>query len=148
MTPTDPLTSEESSSMMQFYVRRDNDREFSTSGTSIIFIHKGPPSNVYGVIDLENNLFFGRLQVRGRDPQQCERKTHISQQMILDALYSHVSEIIQAIATDPMEYFSTTGRQCGICMICGRELTDESSKRRGCGPVCAQFLSYHLHITK
>lgn len=141
---SDPSTSTSASAgqSLRFHLCRDNDHEFTNTGTSIVLIHKGErhPTNVYGVIDPERHLFYGRIQVRGRDLDQIPYGGQLSQRDLLEALSSHVVEIFHSLAVDPVGYFSTTGQQCGLCMICGRELSDETSKQRGMGPICAQLI--------
>lgn len=46
--------------------------------------------------------------------------------------------ILEAIALDPQAATARYGHELGICGVCSRTLTDEESRARGIGPVCAQ----------
>ena len=48
--------------------------------------------------------------------------------------------ILQLIAEDPMAALTRYGREIGVCGVCGRTLTDETSRAAGIGPVCASRL--------
>lgn len=48
--------------------------------------------------------------------------------------------ILAAIAADPEAALLRYGREIGACGHCGRTLTDEDSRARGIGPVCAAKL--------
>lgn len=43
---------------------------------------------------------------------------------------------LEAIAVDPAEASRRYGRELGKCGVCGRTLTDETSRALGIGPVC------------
>lgn len=45
--------------------------------------------------------------------------------------------IIDTIAIDPQAASARYGQEIGACGICGRTLTDEESRARGIGPICA-----------
>lgn len=45
--------------------------------------------------------------------------------------------ILATIAKDPKEAMLRYGREIGACGHCGRTLTDEASRARGIGPICA-----------
>lgn len=45
--------------------------------------------------------------------------------------------VLAKIADDPAEASARYGREIGRCGLCGRTLTDEDSRARGIGPVCA-----------
>lgn len=45
--------------------------------------------------------------------------------------------IINVILKDPRAALARYGLELGSCGICGRTLTDEESRRRGIGPICA-----------
>jgi hypothetical protein len=49
----------------------------------------------------------------------------------------HKKSIMGEIAKDPKEASMRFGRELGQCGICGRTLTDEQSRARGIGPICA-----------
>jgi hypothetical protein len=50
--------------------------------------------------------------------------------------------ILESIAVDPKAAMLLYGRELGACGHCGRTLTDETSRERGIGPVCAAKLNY------
>lgn len=45
--------------------------------------------------------------------------------------------VLEAIAADPRAASIRYGHELGVCGICHRTLTDEDSRARGIGPVCA-----------
>lgn len=47
--------------------------------------------------------------------------------------------VLEAIANDP-DALARYGQELGECGVCGRELTDEESRRIGIGPVCREKL--------
>jgi hypothetical protein len=46
------------------------------------------------------------------------------------------ASILEKIAIDPLAAAARYGHELGRCGICDRELTDETSRRLGVGPVC------------
>lgn len=48
-----------------------------------------------------------------------------------------LGEALRAIAADPAAAAVAYGRSTGTCCLCGRELTDAESVKRGIGPICA-----------
>lgn len=51
-----------------------------------------------------------------------------------------ILDSLQRLVADPELYLSTEGKACGICLLCGRTLTDETSKQLGYGSVCAKHV--------
>lgn len=51
-------------------------------------------------------------------------------------------EILNLIAVDPKAAMLRYGKELGHCGHCGRTLTDETSRARGIGPVCAGRLGW------
>ena len=49
------------------------------------------------------------------------------------------NEVLMAIANDP-DALARYGQELGECGVCGRDLTDEESRRIGIGPVCREKL--------
>ena len=49
----------------------------------------------------------------------------------------HKKAIMSEIAKDPQAAMTRYGHEIGRCGICGRTLTDETSRARGIGPICA-----------
>ena len=52
--------------------------------------------------------------------------------------------ILAKIAEDPKAALLLYGQEIGSCGHCGRTLTDETSRERGIGPVCARKLGYEF----
>ena len=50
--------------------------------------------------------------------------------------------VLDAIAVDPQAASVRYGREIGACGVCGRTLTDEDSRARGIGPVCADKMGW------
>lgn len=48
------------------------------------------------------------------------------------------NSVLRRIAADPRAASLLYGRQIGSCGVCGRTLTDETSRANGIGPVCAE----------
>src|SRR5262245_31189413 len=47
-------------------------------------------------------------------------------------------QILEAIAENPQAAAELYGKELGVCGICGRTLTNEVSRARGIGPICAE----------
>lgn len=52
---------------------------------------------------------------------------------------------LAAFAADPSGVMGRAGKSLGVCVVCGRPLSDAESKKRGIGPVCAQLLG-EFHV--
>ena len=50
---------------------------------------------------------------------------------------ARATQVLAAIAADPQAAMLRYGQEIGACGHCGRKLTDEASRARGIGPVCA-----------
>ena len=50
--------------------------------------------------------------------------------------------VFDAIAADPQAASVRYGREIGACGVCGRTLTDEDSRARGIGPICADKMGW------
>ena len=50
--------------------------------------------------------------------------------------------VLDAIAADPQAASVRYGREIGACGVCGRTLTDEDSRARGIGPICADKMGW------
>ena len=50
--------------------------------------------------------------------------------------------VYAAIATSPTAASVRYGREIGACGVCGRTLTDEDSRARGIGPICADKMGW------
>lgn len=106
-------------------IKRDFEGLFSDDFSCIIFTHE---KNTLGVIYPDKCLFYTRFKVRGHD--NMERV----------ALYKSVEYMFLKIHMDPINYLTMIGRTCGLCVNCGRELSDPESKRLGMGPVCHRYM--------
>lgn len=51
--------------------------------------------------------------------------------------YTRTSAVLAEIAKDPRAASLRYGQELGKCGVCGRTLTDESSRSAGIGPICA-----------
>ena len=51
-------------------------------------------------------------------------------------------EYLTAIVADEQAAYALYGTELGRCGVCGRTLTDETSRKLGIGPVCAEKLGY------
>lgn len=51
-------------------------------------------------------------------------------------------EVLKRIAEDPEMAMTLYGRELGQCGYCGRTLTNEESRARGIGPVCAEKMGW------
>lgn len=49
-----------------------------------------------------------------------------------------IKNVIQSLALDPLGCAKAMASKLGACMYCGSRLTDEESKAKGYGPVCAE----------
>lgn len=47
-------------------------------------------------------------------------------------------DVLDAIGTDPAAAAARYGHEIGKCGICGRKLTNDESRARGIGPICAE----------
>ena len=50
--------------------------------------------------------------------------------------------VLDAIAADPQAASTRYGQEIGACGVCGRTLTDEDSRARGIGPICADKMGW------
>jgi hypothetical protein len=48
-----------------------------------------------------------------------------------------VRNVLQRILFDPKSAAIRYGQEIGVCADCGRQLTNEESRKAGIGPVCA-----------
>lgn len=48
------------------------------------------------------------------------------------------SKVVDRIAEDPARAAARFGHEIGRCGVCGRQLTNDESRARGIGPVCAE----------
>ena len=50
--------------------------------------------------------------------------------------------VLDVIAVDPQAASLRYGQEIGACGVCGRTLTDEDSRARGIGPICADKMGW------
>lgn len=50
--------------------------------------------------------------------------------------------VLNMIAIDPAKASTRYGHEVGSCGVCGRKLTNDASRARGIGPVCAQRVGW------
>lgn len=50
--------------------------------------------------------------------------------------------VLDTIAADPQAASVRYGQEIGACGVCGRTLTDEDSRTRGIGPICADKMGW------
>lgn len=66
----------------------------------------------------------------------------ISKDMIIpydtERMTEEVCDVIQELAMDPMGCAKAMAAKLGACMYCGSRLSDDESKNKGYGPVCAE----------
>jgi hypothetical protein len=115
-----------------FRAMRDSKKEYSADGDAILIIDTCDKSYVYGVIYADQPIFYSHRLVRAKKLLEPTRQL----------LYDNIFRIMTEIATDAEAYFSTIGKKCGMCLFCGRELTDETSKQNGYGPVCGRVFHW------
>jgi len=98
-------------------------------------IHNGPKAanniSFYQVDKPETGKWAGRTFVNRRLSDN-EQRLSLDEQV----------RILAAIAADPQGASLLYGQTIGECPECGRSLTNEDSRRRGIGPVCARKRGY------
>jgi hypothetical protein len=122
-----PIKNPTNQQVLQFRLVRDHQRDFTTDGRALLLTIK---QYTYGVI------YFGDPHFYTRRPIRANPQTH---EEIRELLSVSIETIMLEIALDPKQYFSRMGQKCGLCMICGRALSDDDSKRHGYGPVCGRI---------
>ena len=55
---------------------------------------------------------------------------------------SERSTVLNTIGSDPQGAMLRYGQEIGICGVCSRDLTDESSRAKGIGPICSENLGW------
>ena len=78
------------------------------------------------VVDHGKGRWAGRVFISRQSSDELLRITRTEQ-----------AKALEAISVDPSASLVLYGRELGICGVCGRALTDESSRAAGIGPVCA-----------
>ena len=64
---------------------------------------------------------------------------NMSQDVFIPSKYCHdiVIAELMLMSCDPVEWATRFGKETGICVFCGLQLTDERSVNVGYGPICA-----------
>lgn len=100
------------------------------------------PSGHYAV-EMDGKLHF--FQVDKPEKGKWEGWTFLKEQAS-DEKYPvkgrRMLAVFQAISEDWHEAMLAYGREIGKCGHCNRTLTDEDSRARGIGPVCARKMSF------
>jgi hypothetical protein len=98
----------------------------------------GVPAGRYAV-DLGEGVKFYVIDqpTEGRWAGYTFVKVQASDDLYPVKQYAAKNAILRAIAVNPAEASLRYGRLLGSCGVCGRTLTDETSRERGIGPVCA-----------
>lgn len=121
----------------KFRLVRDCEREFSHDGRAIVFEAAGH-NNAHkyaGILDVASR----QLRIRWAPPfLGLDHRAESSGEL----LAGRAAEVFTAMGADPREFFNQMGQKHGMCMICGRTLTAEQSKKYGYGPDCAQHLGW------
>jgi hypothetical protein len=116
--------------VVRFHISRDDAKDFTEDGNTLIFTENsgGRTKKIYGLIYPQSNEFWPRSHYHIHcDPID---------RAITKLLTVTVSGLFDAIATDPEKFFSEIGKKYGMCMFCGRELSDADSITRGYGRIC------------
>jgi hypothetical protein len=90
----------------------------------------GLPEGRYAVTTDEGHLAFYVVTERGVFVQASDAQHRVPG--------AASQAVIAKIQLDPAEASRTYGRELGHCGVCGRTLTDETSREHGIGPVCSQ----------
>lgn len=97
----------------------------------------GPRARNPGAVNMTDgraygdNIYFGKITVDGTfQPSQASRNLD---RVVKESLWALMSRMRDGEAE---AVFAEFGKRFGICAICGRELTNETSVARGIGPVC------------
>lgn len=97
----------------------------------------GPRARNPGAVNMTDgraygdNVYFGKITVDGTfQPSQASRNLD---SVVKASLWSIMSRMRDGEAE---QVFAEFGKRFGVCAICGRELTNETSVARGIGPVC------------
>jgi len=91
----------------------------------------GIPTGRYALRDDEGTVHFYWLREDGLFVQASDEFHRV-------ATRKTQARIIKDIQVDPEGASVLYGRELGVCGRCGRTLTDEESRERGIGPVCAE----------
>ena len=119
-----PVTTATADETVKFRIRRDRESIYSSDGMALVF-HSD--AGMCGVIYPAAPTTFWSTATFAAPAELARMR---------DLLAGNVAGIYAQIGDDPGLYFSSAGKRCGMCMFCGRDLSDEDSKARGYGAVC------------
>lgn len=98
-----------------------------------------PSSKIRFALDLNGTLHFFEASVPTKG--KWEGSIFLSEQASDDFYrvrgWDRELAILTALGADVVAAVERYGREITVCGICGRTLTDEESRARGIGPVCA-----------
>jgi hypothetical protein len=98
------------------------------------------PAGRYAIVDpLDDVLKFYRVDkpTEGKWQGFTFLSVYASDEQYPIKNKEHKKAIMDEIAKNPEAAMSRYGLEIGKCGICGRTLTDETSRARGIGPICA-----------
>lgn len=127
----------------KFRLTRDCDRKFTGDGRAIIFevIGADKVHRQSGVLDPASR----QLRVRWPCPanwDSAEVKNTKNDDSKAETLERAAVAIFAEMGADPRKFFDTMGQKHGMCMVCGRPLTAEQSKKKGYGADCAKRMGW------
>lgn len=100
------------------------------------------PSGRYA-IDVDGTIKFFKVDCPTEGPWAGRTFVKIQASDDLHPLRGEAAKaVLILIAKDPKAASLLYGRELGHCGICGRTLTDEDSRARGIGPVCADKVGW------
>lgn len=118
---------EKEKDLVRFHLSRDESRGFSADGNTLVITLS---EAVYGVIYAQSNEIWMRI------PDPRNKWKQIENQSFSNLLTAAIVGIFEEIGANPEQYFAATGRKHGMCMMCGRDLSDADSIARGFGKIC------------
>ena len=83
-------------------------------------------------------------------PGECDRSDDQRHRLSALAVHEEIGFGMQPVAVGDVDGLLRIGRETGICQFCGRQLTNEISRRIGAGPVCAanHGVAYSMEIER
>jgi len=105
----------------------------------LVFTVAGDRARAPGAINLTDggsygqNKWYGRINTDGRfTPAEAARNLSAGDKAELWAILDRLR------TGDAEQVFAEYGKRFGVCCMCGRELTNESSVAAGIGPICKE----------
>lgn len=99
-------------------------------------VYENVPDGNYAILNASGNgdVVFYRVWTRRDGSRGVDLQVSDD---FLPVARAQVSGIMDRIAQDPGRALTRYGHEIGRCGVCNRTLTDEVSRERGIGPVCA-----------